>query len=24
METFCTGTGRSHACPWEMALGDAP
>ena len=23
-ETFCTGTGRSHACPWEMALGDAP
>jgi RNA-directed DNA polymerase len=24
METLCTGTGRSHACPWEMALGDAP
>jgi RNA-directed DNA polymerase len=24
METFCTGTGRSHARPWEMALGDAP
>ena len=23
-ETFCTGTGRSRACPWEMALGDAP
>ena len=23
-ETICTGTGRSHACPWEMALGDAP
>ena len=23
-ETLCTGAGRSHACPWEMALGDAP
>ena len=23
-ETICTGTGRSHACPWEMDLGDAP
>lgn len=22
-ETLCTGAGRSHACPWEMALGDA-
>jgi hypothetical protein len=23
-EALCTGTGRAHACPWEMALGDAP
>jgi hypothetical protein len=23
-EAFCTGTGRSHNLPWEMAPGDAP
>jgi len=23
-ETLCTGAGRSHARPWEMALGDVP
>ena len=23
-EALCMGTGRSHACPREMALGDAP
>jgi len=23
-EAFCTGAGRSHACSWAMALGDAP
>lgn len=24
MEAFCTGTGRSHNLPWEMASRDAP
>jgi hypothetical protein len=23
-EAFCTGTGRSHNLPWEMAPGDVP